>query len=46
MSDDSMSATDFYVGQFPWIYLTYLAVLISPPARSSCGRQRRHAYRG
>ena len=26
----SLSARDFYVGQFPWIYLTYLAVLLSP----------------
>ena len=26
----SMSAHDFYIGQFPWIYLTYVAVIISP----------------
>ena len=26
----SLSVHDFYVGQFPWIYLTYLAVLLSP----------------
>ncbi len=26
----SMSAHDFYVGQSPWIYLTYLAVFLSP----------------
>lgn len=26
----SISVGDFYVGQFPWIYLTYLAVLASP----------------
>ncbi|GCF08490.1 hypothetical protein [Dictyobacter arantiisoli] len=26
----SLSPHDFYVGQFPWIYLTYLAVLLSP----------------
>jgi len=26
----SLSMHDFYLGQFPWIYLTYLAVLLSP----------------
>jgi len=26
----SLSLHDFYLGQFPWIYLTYLAVLLSP----------------
>jgi hypothetical protein len=26
----SLSPHDFYVGQFPWIYLIYVAVLISP----------------
>jgi len=26
----SLSVHDFYLGQFPWIYLTYLAVLLSP----------------
>lgn len=26
----SVSVGDFYVGQFPWIYLTYLAVALSP----------------
>jgi len=26
----SLNAHDFYVGQFPWIYLTYLAVFIGP----------------
>ena len=26
----SLSAHDFYVGQFPWIYLIYVAVLASP----------------
>ncbi|HXZ85686.1 MAG TPA: hypothetical protein VEI82_09370 [Myxococcota bacterium] len=26
----SLSAREFYVGQFPWIYLIYLAVLASP----------------
>lgn len=26
----SLSPRDFYVGQFPWIYLIYLAVLVSP----------------
>lgn len=26
----SVSVGDFYVGQFPWIYLTYLSVVASP----------------
>jgi hypothetical protein len=26
----SLSAHDFYIGQFPWIYLIYLAVFMSP----------------
>jgi hypothetical protein len=26
----SLSAHDFYIGQFPWIYLIYLAILVSP----------------
>jgi len=26
----SLSTHDFYVGQFPWIYLIYIAVLVSP----------------
>ena len=26
----SLSPHDFYIGQFPWIYLIYLAILISP----------------
>jgi hypothetical protein len=26
----SMTAHDFYIGQFPWIYLIYVAVFISP----------------
>ena len=26
----SLSAHDFYIGQFPWIYLTYLVVFVSP----------------
>lgn len=32
----SVSVGDFYVGQFPWIYLTYLAVAISPLCYSLC----------
>lgn len=28
----SLSAHDFYIGQFPWIYLTYIAVGIGPLA--------------
>jgi hypothetical protein len=26
----SLRAHDFYIGQFPWIYLIYLAILVSP----------------
>ena len=26
----SLSPHDFYIGQFPWIYLIYVAVLIAP----------------
>ncbi len=26
----SLNAHDFYIGQFPWIYLIYLAILASP----------------
>ena len=26
----SLSPHDFYIGQFPWIYLIYVAILISP----------------
>ncbi len=26
----SLSAHDFYIGQAPWIYLIYLAILVSP----------------
>jgi uncharacterized membrane protein YhaH (DUF805 family) len=26
----SLSPHDFYIGQFPWIYLIYLVVLVSP----------------
>jgi hypothetical protein len=26
----SLSPHDFYIGQFPWIYLIYVAVLLSP----------------
>jgi hypothetical protein len=26
----SLSAHDFYIGQFPWIYLIYLAIFVSP----------------
>jgi hypothetical protein len=26
----SLSTYDFYIGQFPWIYLIYIAVFISP----------------
>ena len=32
----SLSAYDFYIAQFPWIYLTYLAVLISPAIYIAC----------
>ena len=27
----SLDAHDFYVGQFPWIYLIYATVLLAPP---------------
>ncbi|HWY42952.1 MAG TPA: hypothetical protein VNX66_05615 [Candidatus Sulfotelmatobacter sp.] len=26
----SLGAHDFYIGQFPWIYLIYLAIFVSP----------------
>jgi hypothetical protein len=26
----SLSPHDFYIGQFPWIYLIYVAILVSP----------------
>jgi hypothetical protein len=26
----SLSPHDFYIGQFPWIYLIYVAVLVAP----------------
>lgn len=26
----SLSPHDFYIGQFPWIYLIYIAILLSP----------------
>lgn len=34
----SLSAHDFYIGQFPWIYLTYLAVLLSPLCYAVLGK--------
>jgi len=27
----SLSPHDFYIGQFPWIYLIYVAILFAPP---------------
>ena len=43
----SMSAHDFYVGQFPWIYLIYVAVLASPMCAAVllAGRRRPNAAR-
>lgn len=34
-SAESMTAHDFYIGQFPWIYLIYVAVFISPICAAS-----------
>jgi hypothetical protein len=34
----SLSPHDFYVGQFPWIYLIYAAVLFSPVCYLMLGR--------
>jgi len=43
-SPEAMSAHDFYVGQAPWIYLVYAAVLISPVCAAAIRLwlQRRH----
>jgi hypothetical protein len=38
----SLSAHDFYLGQFPWIYLTYLAVLLSPLCYTALLKLLRH----
>jgi len=40
----SLSPHDFYIGQFPWIYLIYIAVLISPLCyvALSDARQKKH----
>ena len=40
----SLSPHDFYIGQFPWIYLIYVAVLISPLCyvALSDARQKKH----
>ncbi|HTO72008.1 MAG TPA: hypothetical protein VMR31_19275 [Myxococcota bacterium] len=35
----SLSAHDFYVGQFPWLYLIYAAVLASPLAALALRRK-------
>jgi hypothetical protein len=34
----SLSPHDFYIGQFPWIYLIYVAVLLSPPCYLTLAR--------
>ncbi len=34
----SLTVRDFYVGQFPWIYLIYLAVFIGPMCYTGMGR--------
>lgn len=36
----SLSPHDFYVGQFPWIYLIYVAVFVSPLCAAAIRRQR------
>lgn len=36
----SLSPHDFYIGQFPWIYLIYVAVLISPLCAGMFFRKR------
>jgi hypothetical protein len=40
----SLSPHDFYIGQFPWIYLIYVAILISPVSyvAISNAAKRRH----
>ncbi len=40
----SMSAHDFYVGRFPWIYLTCLAVLASPTCAAVIRSRARSRY--
>jgi hypothetical protein len=34
----SLSPHDFYIGQFPWIYLIYVAILLSPPCYLTLAR--------
>jgi hypothetical protein len=35
----SLSPYDFYIGQFPWIYLIYIAVLVSPLCYTTLSRR-------
>jgi hypothetical protein len=37
----SLSPHDFYVGQFPWIYLIYVAIFFAPLATSALSATRR-----
>jgi hypothetical protein len=36
----SLSAHDFYIGQFPWIYLTYAAVILGPICGALIAKRR------
>jgi hypothetical protein len=44
-SPESMTAFDFYIRQFPWIYLIYVAVFLSPLCAASL-KQWRERPRG
>jgi len=39
----SLTAHDFYVGQFPWIYLIYVAILIAPLCETALAGDSRRA---
>ena len=43
---ESMSAHDFYIGQAPWIYLTYTAVFISPACAAAVRLWLRRHHHG
>jgi hypothetical protein len=42
----SLSPHDFYVGQFPWIYLIYVAIFLGPVCFVSLFRREAPALRG
>jgi hypothetical protein len=42
----SLSPHDFYVGQFPWIYLIYVAVFFAPVCAVALFRRNRLALSG